>query len=66
MTYLATLDGEQLGEITVGEPKPVRGSQISVPYRGQIIQAFVVYVTLNLMTGATVLTCLRPETFLSN
>ena len=66
MTYLATLDGEQLGEITVDGPEPVRGSQISVAYRGQVIQAFVVSVTLNFMTGATVLTCLRLETFLSN
>ncbi|BBO35668.1 hypothetical protein PLANPX_5280 [Lacipirellula parvula] len=66
MTYLATLDGEQLGEITVGEPEPLRGSQVWVPYRGETIHAFVICVTLNFMTGATVLTCLRPETFLSN
>ena len=63
MQYLATLDGEELGVVTIGEPRPSSGSNIMLRYKGEPVQALVVKEVFELEIGRLTLHCMRPETY---
>lgn len=64
MKYLATLDGEHLGEITIGEMQPNIGDKVRLRYKEEPVDAFIHTQEMKFPEGAIVLHCVRPETWM--
>ncbi len=64
MKYTASLDGVELGEITLGDIKPNIGDKVRLRANGEPQDAFIHTMNLKFTEGSIHLVCFRPETWM--